>query len=265
MFICKVGEEIAFIFISRKKFTINKVPKDKYDTSAYKMTKDLIFSQIGYLAFNNIDMVIIMGFKSLGAIAVSIYSAYNYISRFIFSLIAKISSVSLHLLGNVFVKDEKENTKGIFNEYLSFSFILATICSLSFFIGARSFIKVWINDSNYLLNIYTVGAFSLILFLSITMEPLTGVISANGLFKESKYYTLTSSILNLALSVILCKYYGIVGVLIATIISYLLDITFRSILVIQKVFPEIGYKKLFSKYIISFIIIITLIFISSII
>ena len=228
------------------------------------MTKDLIFSQIGYIAFNNIDIVIIMGFPALGAIAVSIYSTYNYISKFVFSLIAKISSVSLHILGNVFVKDEKEHSIGIFHEYLSFSFIIATICSLTFLIGARGFVQIWIKDSSYILNTYTICAFSMILFLSIAMEPLTNIIAANGLFKESKYYTLISSVVNLVLSILLCYFWGILGVLIATIISYILDITFRSRLVIKKVFPEIGLKKILNLYLIPFIIMLFLTILSTI-
>lgn len=259
LFLTKVLEEIIFISICKRRLSfIEKVPKEEYDTSSYKMTKDLIFSQIGYLVFNNIDIVIIMVFNSLGAVAVSIYSAYNYILKFIFSLVAKISGICLHLLGNVFVKDDTDKSKSIFNEYLSFSFIIACICSICYFIGARSFINIWINDNIYLLNTITILSFSGVMFLSMAMEPLTGIISANGLFKDSKYYTLISSAVNLILSIILCNYLGIFGVLLATAIAYILDILFRLLLISKKVFTDIKWSKIAMKYIVSFGIFIML-------
>lgn len=262
MLASKIIEEIVFRLICKKKFKLEKIEKKDYDTSAYKMTKDLIASQIGYLAFNNIDILIIMFTKTLGAVSVSIYSTYNYIQKFVFSIIAKVSGIVMNFLGNIFVKDEKENSKRIFNEYLTFDFIIATICGICFYIGARGFVNIWINDKLYLIHTITVIAFSYNLFLSICMEPLTGVIAANGLFKESKYYTLISSGLNLTLSIILSLICGITGVLIATAISYILDIFFRSMLIKKKVFKEDKKYKIFTKFIVATIIFTILVIVS---
>lgn len=254
MFLSKVIEEIVFKYICNNKFKLENTKKEDYDTSAYKMTKDLIASQIGYLAFNNIDILIIMFTKSLGAVSVSIYSTYNYIQKFVFSLIAKVSVIVMNLLGNIFVKDDKDRRKQIFNEYLTFDLIIATICGICFFIGARAFVNIWIGEKEYLLSIITISAFSYNLFLSICMEPLTGLISANGLFKDSKYYTIISSFVNLTLSIIFSLILGITGILLATALSYMLDIFFRSILVKRKVFSEEKKYKVYSKFIIATII-----------
>lgn len=261
MFFFKIIEEIIFKIICNKTFKLESVPKEKYDTTAYKMTKDLIASQIGYLAFNNIDIIIIMFTKSLGAAAVSIYSTYNYIQKFVFSLVAKVSVVVMNLLGNIFAKDSKEKSKQIFNEYLIFDFLIATICGICFFIGARGFVNIWVNEKEYIVSIVTVTAFAYNLFASICMEPLTSVIAANGLFKDSKYYTLISSFTNLVLSILLSIYIGIAGILIATAISYTLDIYFRSRLIQKRVFNE--YKmKIYTKFILASVLFISILLIN---
>lgn len=257
MFISKVIEEILFYVLYSKNFELEKVNPKEYDKSAYKMTKDLFISQIGYLAFNNIDIIIIMFTKALGSTMVSIYSTYNYIQKFVFSIVAKLSKVILNILGNIYAVENKNKSKKIFDEYLVLNFIIGTICGLCFFIGARGFINIWINESEYILSTIVVITFAFILYLSITMEPLIGVIAANGLFKDSKYYTLISSLINVILSILLVENHGIFGILFATAIAYMFDIFFRCYLIKKIIYNEKKYK-IYQQFIVSLIVFISL-------
>ncbi len=264
MFLCKVFEEILFIIISKKRFKYLKITKDtKEDLTASKMTSELIFNQIGYTVFNNIDTVVLMTFSVQGAIGVSIYTAYYYIHRFIINIIAKISTTILHVLGNVYATENTEKSKKVFDEYIIFTIITSIICGLLYYYGSRAFVNIWINKSEYIISNFCVSLFSLVLLLAILMEPLINVIAANGLFKKSKYFTLISSIVNLTLSIILARKYGINGVLIATCIGYLLDIAFRSILISKNLYAETKKCAIFIKYFLVLIGIIGIIYITN--
>ncbi len=264
MFLSKVLEEILFVIISKKRFKNLKVTKDtKEDLTASKMTSELIFNQIGYTVFNNIDTVVLMTFSPQGAIGVSIYTAYYYIHRFVINIIAKISTSILHVLGNVYATENKEKSKKVFDEYIIFTIIISIICGLLYYFGSRAFVNIWINKSEYIISNFCVSLFSLVLLLAILMEPLINVIAANGLFKKSKYFTLISSAVNLTLSIILAKKYGINGVLIATCIGYLLDIAFRSILVSKNLYIETKKSSIFIKYFLALLSFVGIIFLTS--
>ena len=70
--IIKILEEIVMRIVVKKRYNWLKEVSDR-NTSMAKMTKDLIWSQVGYLVLNNIDAVLIMFF--IGPVAVSIYTS----------------------------------------------------------------------------------------------------------------------------------------------------------------------------------------------
>ena len=86
------------------------------DTSMIKMTKDLAWTQLGYLILNNIDALLLMGFN--GPIVVSIYTAYNYILRFLTEIASRVELSSVYSFGNVFAKKEDNRVYSLFKEYM---------------------------------------------------------------------------------------------------------------------------------------------------
>ncbi|MDD4036125.1 MAG: polysaccharide biosynthesis C-terminal domain-containing protein [Bacilli bacterium] len=252
--VLKIFEEIVMNLLVKRIYKLN-LNSLAADTSALKFTKHLVWHQFGYVVFNNVDSTILMW--SQGPVIVSIYSVYNYIIKFLLMLFEKISSTALHILGDVFAKEKEGKSLKIYNDYLFFCFILALVLSLSFLIGARSFItNVWIKNGEYLIDVYTITLFALTIFMNIIFSPLTAITTANGLFKESKYYTTISSFVNLILSVIMVKYFGISGVLLATNVAYVIDIVLRLKLIENHIFSCTNfwyYARRYLLYILTFI------------
>jgi len=250
----KVIQEVIVIAICKRRYSWLKRTKEK-DTSAKKMTGDLIWHQVGTLAVNNIDSIILMTF--LGPIMVSIYSTYNYIIFFLKQLISRVNSGIVNALGNVFAKEKTEKSLKLFKEYQSLMMIIALVVGLTFNISARAFINIWIAKSNYILEYYVIVIFSSTIFLSIIYSPLSSAIRTNGLYKESKYFALILAVINVGLSILLLQFYGIAGILLATSICFIIGMVLRARLIATRIFINGKFQKTLVKYVISIAIFVS--------
>ena len=253
--IMKILEEIICRIVVRRKYPdLHEIARK--DTSMVKMTKDLAWTQIGHLVLNNIDALLLMGVS--GPIMVSIYTSYNYILRFLNEVASKVERASVNSFGNVFAKKEDEKVYPLFKEFLMLFILIAFSLSITFMIGIRGFVSVWVGKENYILNYLTVILFTSTLFLNILYYPLTALISADGLFKENKKHIFICATINLILSVILINFLGIDGILLGTAISFLVNIILKSNLVTKKILKNIKLISTIKYYIIPILLFIIL-------
>lgn len=253
--IMKILEEIINRIVVKKKYPeLHEIARK--DTSMVKMTKDLAWTQVGYLVLNNIDALLLMGFN--GPVMVSIYTTYNYILRFLNEIASRVELSSVYSFGNVFAKDEKDRVYSLFKEFLMLFILIAFSMSLTFMIGIRGFVSVWVGKENYLLSYLTVVLFTLTLFMNILYYPLVALINADGLFKDNKKHIFICALTNLVLSIILINFLGINGILLGTVISFITNIVLKTNLVSKKIIKNI---KLFS--ILKYFLISTILFIIS--
>jgi O-antigen/teichoic acid export membrane protein len=83
------------------------------------------------------------------------------------------------------------------------------------------FIEIWLGEE-YLLSFFAVLALVLHMYVnSVHFTSYTYRITL-GLFTKGKYTPILAAIINIILSIVLCKYFGIAGVIFATSISRLL-------------------------------------------
>lgn len=260
MLIGKILEEIITDFLCSRIYRwLDK--NAKKDISAHKMTKDIIYHKIGELVANNVDSIILMLF--IGPVSVSIYATYNYISSFLNQIIMKINSGITASFGNIFSKEQDEVSFKLFKEFNIINDIIAFIVSVCYILGGRTFINIWIGDNSYILNYWVIVMFSSIIFMKCMSRPANLVIIANGMFKETKYYAFFEAIINLILSIILVKNLGIFGILLATVISYIISLVLRLSLLYSKKFKFVEknteYKIMITK-VIAYSIIICLLY-----
>lgn len=246
--IIKIIEEIVMRIVVKKRYNWLEEVSNR-NTSMAKMTKDLIWSQVGYLVLNNVDAVLIMFF--IGPVAVSIYTSYNFILRYLEEITSRVNWASVSSFGNVFAKKEAKRAYSLFKELQALFIIISISTCLTFAIGIRSFIMVWIKDINYILSYKTVFLFTMSLFMIVIYYPLLSIIDANGLFKDNKKHTLLCALTNVVLSIILIQFYKIDGVLIGTIIAFVLNIFLKCRLLKTKIFKNISLLKFLSPYILA--------------
>ena len=83
-------------------------------------------------------------------------------------------------------KKEDKKVYSLFKEYMMMFILIAFSMCLTFMIGIRGFITVWVGKENYILDYFTVVLFTSTSFLNILYFPLVALINADGLFKEDK-------------------------------------------------------------------------------
>ena len=129
---------------------------------------------------------------------------------------------------------------------------------LTFMIGIRGFVSVWVGKENYILDYITVVLFTSTSFLNILYFPLVVLINADGLFKDNKKHIFICASVNLILSIILINYLGINGILLGTGVAFLVNIALKSNLISKKITKEIKLSNILKYYIITIILFIVL-------
>lgn len=243
--IMKIIEECIMRIVVKKKYPwLHEI--SRCDTSMVPMTKDLIWLQIGFLVLNNVDAILIVAF--IGPLWVSIYTSYNFILRYLNEVSSRVELGAVYSFGNVFAKNEEEKIYPLFREFLMLFIIIAFAMSLTFMLGIRPFVNIWIGKASYLLSYRTVFFFSLTLFLNIIYYPLLAVINANGLFKDNKKHIFICATINIVLSVLFIKPFGIPGILAATSIAFLVNLFLKTNLVSKKIIKGIKHIDLLKHY-----------------
>lgn len=256
--IMKILEEIINRIVVKKKYPeLHEIARK--DTSMVKMTKDLAWTQVGYLILNNIDALLHMGFN--GPIMVSIYTTYNYILRFLNEVASRVELSSVYSFGNVFAKKEDDKVYPLYKEFMMLFILISFSMCLTFMIGIRGFVSVWVGKDNYILSYLTIVLFTSTLFLNILYYPLVALINADGLFKDNKKHIFICAMTNLVLSIILINFFGINGILVGTMISFLVNIVLKSNLISDKIFKGVNLISVLKYYIISIVLFVILAFI----
>ncbi|MHA4988102.1 lipopolysaccharide biosynthesis protein [Cetobacterium somerae] len=185
---------------------------------AKKYMKELVKVNIVGTIAKSIDPLIIS--KLLGLIITSLYSNYSYIQNFLLTLVGTALGGFTHYFGNIFVKkDIKRKEK--FDKYILITNFLATFFMLMFNFMIQDFILLWINSTSKL-DMSTGLLFSLLIYIYIIMKPINTLVTTNKLFKLISKSALYEVAINLIISLILIQKIGLNGVLIGSILSFLL-------------------------------------------
>lgn len=216
----------AFIFVLKPIYLIryfNKCYSLKINKkSEYKLEKkwDGLFHHIAATVQNNTDVVILTIFSTLTN--VSIYSVYSLIINSLRSLIVSFTNGIDSFFGKLMAKDTDINDK--FNRYTFVFYTITTILLSCALILIMPFISVYtngINDANYVQ-----PAFAYILIFAefnyIIRYPYSTLVYAKGHFKETRNFSIIEPVINLIVSVILVRQYGLIGVAIGTFVSMLI-------------------------------------------
>ncbi len=204
-----------------------EIKKNIFSTFTYK---------IGAVLIKNTDAILISTIVS--TIAVGLYSNYNMIVTAINGFINMIIYGVFASIGNLGAINDKEKSLHVFNSMILLFQYIAFFCALCFVTVFNRFITIWLG-AEFLLDMKTVMVISLSFFISTSISPVWVFRENFGLFKQVKYLMLTSAGLNIGLSILFGKLWGVFGILLATIVARLITtFTFE---------PMILYKNVFNK------------------
>ena len=247
---CRLAENIIISYVTSRKypeiFQGSHKPIDKKTSKGiFKRTKGLIYHKIGTFIVDGSDNIIISTF--LGVKAVGLYTNYSLILNAVNNLMNQAFSAITASVGNLLVDDEENKKYNVFKNIYFINFCLASIISICFLCTIQPFITIWIG-TDFILSTLIIITLAFNLYIKLMTRTMNTFQEAAGIFYEDRFVPLAQSIINVAFSIILLHFFGMAGVFMGTIISYLL-LHFYS-------YPKYVYKSIFSqnlrKYFIQF-------------
>lgn len=180
--------------------------------------KDLFTTKLGSVITNSADSIVISAV--LGLTVVAIYNNYYYIITGIMSFMLVIFASCTAGIGNSLVVETVEKN---YNDFKKFTFLitwLSGVCVCCFLNLFQPFMMVWMGDS--LLLEYQCVICICINFYILEVNQLFIVYKdAAGIWHEDRFRAFITAIVNIVFSIVFAKFWGILGILLATLLSNL--------------------------------------------
>lgn len=210
------------VMIVTNKMYPNYMPKGTLELEERKKInkkiRDLFTAKLGGTVTNSADAIVISAF--LGLTILAQYNNYYYVLMALFGFMTIIFQSCLAGIGNSLIVESLEKN---FEDFNVFSAILLWIIGLvtAFLMNLyQPFMEMWVGRENLLDDSYVV---LLAMYFYIYEMPMIWATykDAGGIWHEDRFRPLCVSVVNLGLSLLTVQFWGLYGVILSTVISYL--------------------------------------------
>ncbi len=198
--------------------------------------KALFFHALGGYFMHSTDNIIISSF--VGIAVVGLYSNYTLITGMVKTFINNILNSFSESVGNLIASESKEKVYEVFQTIFFVNFIVVSVPIIILYNTINPFIDWWLG-CEYQLNHIILCIILSNFYIDMMRKAALTFKNKAGLFKPDRFSPLIQGIINLILSLLLVRYYGLAGVLVATGIS-ILAVNFWQ-------YPRIIFKYTFNK------------------
>lgn len=207
--------EKEYPYIFNEKISLEKSEK----RNIFENLKSVFVYKISGTLINATDNIFIS--LLVNTAAVGYYSNYLMINTKITGVLTTAFGALTASIGNVVVTENDEKRYEVFQILQTCSYIICGIVVSSYVLLVNDLIFVWLGKE-YVFDIYTILTIALNLYLSCVLQPLWTYREATGLYAKTKYVMLMTAVLNIVLSYVMGKQWGIKGILFASSVSRIL-------------------------------------------
>ena len=223
MLVGTVLENFSIARKAEKEYPYLQEQADKLDSSIkqqiVKNTKAMICHKIGgMVVFSSSNLVLS---KFAGLVAVGLYSNYYMVIVALNSFASKFFESITASIGNLLVLNNSNEKEKVFKIIEFITALQAAICFCGLYVLFNPFVELWIGQE-YLFDEKIVYLMSFSFYLMYMRKAVCMFKDAGGLFWNDRYKPLAEAVINLIVSVYLTIHYGVIGVVIGSIISTLL-------------------------------------------
>ena len=217
----------------------------------FKSVRGLLCHKIGIAVVTGTDNIIISRFINLTTLGA--YSNYILLATSISAVLTMILTAVKASFGNIVAtKTPEEVEKTQFKVLFMYSW-LTTFCATSLLCLLQPFIKMWLPDQ-YAISFLTV----VMIVLSFSIDKMRNVIQmvrdCAGLFSYKKWCPICEAILNLVASYVLVHFMGLPGVILGTIIGYVVFPLLIEPYVVYKYYYKKGMFSYWKKWLLYFLL-----------
>lgn len=236
---CNVS--VSYIVDKKYKFIAQESGEitDYEKQSIVKNVKALFLHKVGAYVLNSTDYIVMSAFT--GLVSVGMYSNYVTIVAMLNQCITQFYNAIVPGVGEIIAEDSINNTNNSYKMYklLYFiSFLLFGFTSANLFSLVQPFITLWVG-SEYQLSTYIVIVIVANYYFCGMRNAPNSIKNAAGIYRQDVLSPVGESLSNLILSIILTIKFGMIGVLLGTLISGLFFPFWTA--------PYFLYKELFKK------------------
>lgn len=210
-----------------------------------KDTEALVLSRFGHVALNGTDNIIISAV--VGVLWVGRLSNYTLICDSVTSVLCQITAAITGSLGNFFATEDKHAGYALFRKVEFLNFWLYGFSFIALATLLDPFVQIWAGG-RFVLGLPVSIAIAINFFVAGYMNTLWVFRSTLGLFKQGKFRPIVVAILNIVLSILLGKLWGVFGVLFATFLSRAAISLWYDPIVLHKYGFEVSCKPFFARY-----------------
>lgn len=223
-----------------------------------KNATSIMSIKIGSTLISSGDNIILSLF--VNTIAVGLYSNYALIISAVQSTLFSAVNALLPSIGNLFASGNKERYKSVFGQLMyvySFAYCFSSVCII---LATSDFILLAFGSS-YILDEWTVIFASLSFYIGGVIQVLQNFNTVNGMFVHFRIKPWVEAAVNVIISIVFVKSFGIGGVFAGTVVARIsTSVWYDSYVLYKYCFKEkpIEYYKYFSMYLLQFIVIAVL-------
>lgn len=212
---------IVIGYLFDRKYKEIKIQTKQIDKETlHNLTKDLkqvIPLKLSNYVYNSTDNIIIS--KVIGLVTVALYSNYMILLNAMMHFEYMFGNIIMTSMGKII--KETEDTEPVFEFYMVFQylqFVFTNFCTVCFAGLCTPFITLWVGE-RFVISTFCFVLLTVDFFVHSMYQPAYVVYGATGKFKEDKYITIASAIMNIVISIILVLWIGLPGVIIGTLIT----------------------------------------------
>ncbi len=211
-----------------------------------KNVKSLVVYKFGSVIMNGTDNILISSLVNVST--VGLCSNYVLIINSVKFIIASALNGVTASVGNLNVVGSSKQKEKIFYQITFVNYVVYSFCAIAFIVLLDPFIKLWLGDK-YVLGIGVSIALAVSFWVEGLRNPGFTYRTTLGLFQKGKLTPYIGAITNILLSILLCKFFGVVGIFIATSIAQLVSYSWIDPYLIYKYEFKSSVIKYFKKYI----------------
>ena len=249
-----IASKFLISFYLNRKFPIlteaSNTPLPEEDKRhIYEEVRALALQNFAGVAIYSTDNLIISMISGLGIIGVGLVSNYNTLINSVTAFINVVLSALTPGFGNLVASSSQKHYKEVFDEVNFYDFWIYGFCSIAFFVLIPPFITLWLGGG-FLID----SAPFFLIVLNVYIRGQSGVYTnarnAKGNFNLDKWVSVVEAIINLIVSILCAKAWGLFGVYVGTTISTLFYAIAKPIRTYRFLYGEsvIGYFADFLKY-----------------
>lgn len=210
-----------------------------------KDTEALVLSRFGHVALNGTDNIIISAV--VGVLWVGRLSNYTLICDSVTSVLCQITAAITGSLGNFFATEDKHAGYALFKKVEFLNFWLYGFSFIALVTLLDPFVQIWAGG-RFVLGLPISITIAINFFVAGYMNTLWVFRSTLGLFKQGKFRPILVAILNIVLSIVLGRLWGVFGVLFATFLSRAAISLWYDPLILHRYGFEVSCKPFFARY-----------------